>query len=215
LRRGEARHSGPGGTAGGEDRARPEFPEGAALDGAVVVVGGAQRGSAERLAAASALDRGRVDEQHLLLSPRASLGKNPLNHSIVLARGAPRHPWSLAWPARCGCPSGRQATARTRRSDGMAMIAPATQRVTGSAGETLRRPLAGPAGKRSPAVQYPSPSRPGRNVSYRPSGGLPSGLKAYPRPRGPTLEKSAWTPVTMKSITNLAIWSIRRPSRGR
>jgi hypothetical protein len=60
-----------------EDPVQSETPEKAAMAGAVAVVGGnAQLRAFDGLAAACALDRGRVDQQQLILGSRAATGKH-------------------------------------------------------------------------------------------------------------------------------------------
>jgi len=71
---------------GCEDRVQSKAPEESAVAGAVAVVCGVpERGSLHCFAAASALDRGRVDKHRSSWAPGLWLAKTPISHSIVSA----------------------------------------------------------------------------------------------------------------------------------
>src|SRR5947209_10148640 len=66
----------PRGAVGGEQRVQAKTPEEAAVAGAVAVVGGVgERRAAGRLERAGAFDRGRVDQQQILLPARTVAGE--------------------------------------------------------------------------------------------------------------------------------------------
>jgi hypothetical protein len=138
----------------GEDRVQPEAPEVAGVRAAVAVVGGIpERGALDRLTRASAFDRGRVDRQQIVIEPRLSLANMPISHSNVSASRRRRLKYPGCWGSLGNkCPSRFCATARNRRSDGMPMIAWATQSVTTSASVTLRAAFFRRSGRRSSAV---------------------------------------------------------------
>src|SRR5271154_6052764 len=66
-----------GRTVRGEDRVQPEAPEEPAVAAAIPIVGGIpERGALDRLAATRTLNRGRVDEQQIVIEARALAGEH-------------------------------------------------------------------------------------------------------------------------------------------
>ena len=78
------------GAVGREDRVQPHAPEEPGMAGAVAIVRArrAQRGALDGLAAAGALDRCGVDQQQIVLKPRAWLANMPISHSKCLSQPA-------------------------------------------------------------------------------------------------------------------------------
>src|ERR1700685_378313 len=76
----------PGCAVGGEDRVQPETPEEPGMAGAIPVVGGiSELGTLDRLAAAGAFHRGRVDEQQIVVESGA-LGCEDLHQPLQRVR---------------------------------------------------------------------------------------------------------------------------------
>jgi hypothetical protein len=139
---------------GREDRVQPEAPEQAGMARAIPVVSGvSELGALDGLAASGTLHRGAVDEQQIVVEAGALAGEDldqPLQRLGELAAaleipGLPRQP-------REQVPRRLEATAKNRRSDGIPMIACATQSVTTSASVTLLLAFFGFEGRRSSAV---------------------------------------------------------------
>jgi len=153
--RGRSRGERPRRTVGRADGVQAQAPEAARVGGAVAVARDLGKGRAlGGLAAAAALDRGRVAEQQIgggAGTLRGEVGQEPLDR----LREAPAALVVAGLVGQLGnrCPSRFFAVARKRRSLVMPMIAWATQRVTTSASVSRRRAFLLASGKRSSAVQ--------------------------------------------------------------
>ena len=134
---------------------QPQAPEEARVARAVPIVGGVgecERSTVSRLPAA--LHGRGVHEQQIVFDSGLWLANTPMSHSSVSASRAT----ALEVAAWLGDPReqvarvGVDATARNRRSDGIPMIACATQSVTTSASVTIRLAFSRRSGRRSSAV---------------------------------------------------------------